>query len=124
MSNFVIKLNSMKALEEILRDNLRKIIKDRDYTQSYLSDCSSLSESQVSRYLNGRARISIKQLDEIARGLRMRPIDIITYPDVYHKLDDDRSNGVQAVLQIRLSKEKRDAILKNVLGDIEILESL
>ena len=114
----------MKALEEILRDNLRKIIKDRDYTQSYLSDCSSLSESQVSRYLNGRARISIKQLDEIARGLRMRPIDIITYPDVYHKLDDDRSNGVQAVLQIRLSKEKRDAILKNVLGDIEILESL
>ena len=53
----------------------------------------------------------------------MREIDLITYPDIYVKSDEREEEPVEAVLQIKLSKDKKDQVLKLVFGEnnIEIL---
>ena len=48
---------------------------------------------------------------------------VITYPDRYVKVQDSEAEPVEAVLQIKLKKDKKDQVLKLVFGDnnIEIL---
>ena len=52
-----------------------------------------------------------------------RIIDVITYPDRYVKVQGSEAEPVEAVLQIKLKKDKKDQVLKLVFGDnnIEIL---
>ena len=60
---------------------------------------------------------------EIAIGLGMREIDIITYPDIYIKKYVDDDNNSEVFLQLRLRKDKKDQVLKLLFGEnnIEIL---
>ena len=53
----------------------------------------------------------------------MRDIDILTYPDVYVRKEEAEAEPVEAILQIKLKKDKKDQVLKLVFGDnnIEIL---
>ncbi len=47
----------------------------------------------------------------------MSEIDIITYPVKYLPVDKVTKEPVKAVLQIELSKEKRDQVFKLVFGE-------
>ena len=73
--------------------------------------------------MNGDVKLSLAQLSNIATGLEMREIDIITYPDVYVKKDNTDAEPVEVVLQIKLQKDKKDQVLKLAFGDnnLEIL---
>ena len=53
----------------------------------------------------------------------MSVIDIITYPDIYVKKEEAASDPVEAILQIKLQRDKKDQVLKLIFGDndIEIL---
>ena len=53
----------------------------------------------------------------------MRAIDIITYPLVYMEPAQCEPEAVEAVLQIKLKKDKKDQVLRLIFGDndIEIL---
>ena len=53
----------------------------------------------------------------------MSEIDLITYPEKYVKSDKLTDEPVEAVLQIKLKKDKKDQVLKLVFGEnnIEIL---
>lgn len=75
----------MKDFSTTIIENLRKIIVDRNLKQAIVGDYADISESQFSRVLSGTVQLSINQLANIASGLGMRVIDIITYPDVYEK---------------------------------------
>lgn len=107
----------------LILNNLRKIIRDRDLTQAVIADYAGTSASQFSKILNGTVSLSLAQLSDIATHLSMREIDIITYPDVFIKEDEKEDGPVEAVLQIKLKKDKKDQVLKLVFGDnnIEIL---
>ena len=76
----------------------------------------------MSKVLSYQQRLTFGQLSKIATNLSMREIDIITYPKVL-KSDRKDDEPVEAVLQIRLTKDKRDQVMKLVFGDniIEIL---
>ncbi len=113
----------MEDLSHRIINNLRRIIAERHLTQAVVGEYADISESQFSRVLNGSVQLSINQLANIASGLGMREIDIITYPDVYIKKDVDDDNDSEVFLQLRLKKDKKDQILKLVFGEnnIEIL---
>ena len=53
----------------------------------------------------------------------MSVIDVISWPDRYVKDEKKEDEPVEAILQIKLRKEKKDQVLKLVFGenDIEIL---
>ena len=104
-------------------DNLRKILQEKGFQQQDLAAYADLNESQISKIFSGKARLSIKQLSKMASGLEMSELDIITYPDRYVKKGSVEPEPVEAILQIKLKKDKKDQVLKLVFGDnnIEIL---
>lgn len=103
--------------------NIRKIIADKNLTQDAVAEYMGTSASQFSRILSGNVRLSIANLANLASNLAMREIDIITYPDVYICAKDRGTDPIEAVLQIRLTKEKKDQVLRLMFGEhnIEIL---
>ena len=105
--------------EQILT-NIRKIIKDKNLTQAVAAEYMGTSESQCSKILNGSVRLSLQQLENFARNMSMREIDVITYPKVYVEKGSSESEPVEAILQIRLRKDMREKVLKMVFGDGEM----
>lgn len=112
----------MKLSEKIVQ-NLVRIKNERNYTQKAIGQMGGIDESQISRVLSGEVGLRIDQLEEISRGLGMRVIDIITYPEVYVPESAIPDNDVDAVLMVRLKDGKKQEILRSVFGDenIEIL---
>lgn len=104
-------------------DNLRKIMNERNLTQSTMADYAGISRSQFSKVLNRNVQLSMEQFSKIAHGLSMREIDIITYPQKYVEVSDSEKEPLEALLQIKLTKDKKEQVLKLVLGDkmVEIL---
>lgn len=105
-----------------LAQQLRKIIKDKNITQATMAEYADVSESQFSRVLSGSVQLSLRQLAMIASNLNMREIDIYTYPDRYVKAEQGEqfNEPIEAVLQIRLQKSKKDQVLRLIFGDNDI----
>lgn len=108
--------------EKILQ-NIRRIMTDRNLTQYAIAQYMGTSESQFSKILKGTVQLSLKQLENLASNLSMSEIDIITYPAKYVEDVAKEYEPVEAVLQIKLKKDKKDQVLKLVFGEnnIEIL---
>lgn len=96
---------------------------DRRITQAAMAEMIDTTPSQFSKILKGTVQLSLVQLSKLASKLSLREIDIFTYPDVYIKPTQDQEEPVEAILQIRLQKDRRDQVLKLVFGDnnLEIL---
>ena len=105
-----------------LAQQWRKIIKDKNITQATMAEYADVSESQFSRVLSGSVQLSLRQLAMIASNLNMREIDIYTYPDRYVKAEQGELSNepIEAVLQIKLQKSKKDQVLRLIFGDNDI----
>lgn len=106
-----------------IAENIRKILNDKGMKQVDLVDDVAIKEHYISRTLNGKRTMLVDDLAIIARALGVRVVDLITYPEVYQPVKEREAEPVEAVLQIKLKKEKKDQVLKLVFGenDIEIL---
>lgn len=106
-----------------LVSNILKIMRDRNLTQATMAEYMGITSSQFSKVLKMKVKLSVVQLSKLAQNLSMSEIDVITYPDRYVKVQDSEAEPVEAVLQIKLKKDKKDQVLKLVFGDnnIEIL---
>lgn len=106
--------------------NIRMIMNDRKLTQATMATYINKTESQFSKILAGTVKLSLGQLSQIASNLSMREIDIITYPAQYIERTKNDTEPLEAILQIRLRKDKKDQVLKLVFGEnnLEILNKL
>lgn len=104
-------------------NNIRKILAQRDLKQVALSISSDVSEKTLSKILNGDQVLTVDHLHKIATGLSLREIDLLTWPDHYVLQEDPGVSPTEVLIQMRLTKEKKDQVLKLVFGEnnIEIL---
>lgn len=110
--------------QALICENIRKILNARGLDQVDLVDDVAIKESMLSNMLNGKRKMSVDDLANIARALAVRTIDLLTYPDVYEARQVDvEPEPVEAILQVKLKKDKKDQVLKLVFGEnnIEIL---
>ena len=112
-----------KSYSEQVIDNLRKILSIKGLSQKSLVEAMDRDESSVSKVFNGKAKLSLDQLANIASFLGMPVIDIITYPEKYERALGPADEPTEVFVQLKLKKEKKDQVLKLVFGenDIEIL---
>lgn len=111
-------------VSETIIKNLRKIMADRSLTQATMARYADTSASQFSKILNGTVQLSLEQLSNLATNLSMREIDIITYPEIYVSKEETKpDDNVEVVLQMKLTRDKKNQVLNLVFGDndIEIL---
>ncbi len=120
-------MKTKKKIEtHYLVDNLRKIMVDRNITQAALAEYADTTPSQFSKIMSGQLHLSLLHVSNIARGLNLNEIDLFTYPEIYEKKDlskDSSHEPIEATLQIKLRKDKKDQVLKLVFGEhnLEIL---
>lgn len=120
MINFIyMKMESTTPQAKVMA-NILKILTDKNLTQSSLCAPLDIAESNVSKLVNNKTKLSYEMLTKIATFLSMSVIDIITYPDKYVKLSASEPEPVEAILQIKLKKDKKDQVLKLVFGENNI----
>lgn len=95
-------------------NNIRKIQKDRDLKASTMASLMCVSDSHFSKIMSGQNTLSIPQLDNLATGLKLSIVDILTYPE---KFVPAKNNGItlDTVLQIRLTGVEREKVMSCLL---------
>lgn len=111
------------TLEYKVAQNVRRAMSAAGFYQGRLAIEADIAEETLSRILNGNQHLSLEHLSKIARALSLREIDLITYPERYDLVGDVENGPAEVLLQMRLTKEKKDQVLKLVFGEnnIEIL---
>lgn len=103
--------------------NIIQIRNAQGITKRDMASSVGINEASYGRIESGRIALSYSMLARIASRFEMSVVDVFTYPDRYVKTDKQPEEPVEAVLQIKLKKDKKDQVLKLVFGDnnIEIL---
>jgi len=107
-------------LESIIVENIRKVMNHRGLNQAKLASLSGITEQTISKILNREQSLSIYYLSKIARTLKLREIDLITWPDIYQAPPEQKEEPSEVFLQLKLKKEKKDQVLKLVFGENNI----
>ncbi|MBR1654880.1 MAG: helix-turn-helix transcriptional regulator [Prevotella sp.] len=108
----------MKIYEAIKEIRLQKGV-----NQQVIANALNLDVAVVSNIEKGKRDLRVRELEIISSVLEMSVVDLFTYPEKYIKISQQEDEHVEAVLQIKLRKDKKDQVLKLVFGDnnIEIL---
>ncbi len=112
-------------------NRLKAIRQDKNLSQEEMADLLNKTQSSYARIERGATKLDVETLFDFAKALNLRPIDIITYPEIYvkknsnivndskgeYKLhnDDDRENELSLNIKISSKKTKQE-ILKMVFG--------
>lgn len=106
-----------------IHKNIREIRQQKAISQKLIADALNADISVVSNIENGKRELRVCELEAIANVLGMSVVDLITYPKKYIEASAIDESPIEAVLQIRLRKDKKDQVLKLIFGDnnIEIL---
>lgn len=110
-------------IEERLIENILKAMNDKGWIRSRLATEADMSEQAISKIIHGDQRLTLVYLSKIAKALSLREIDLFTYPDIYVKQDESGSGPTEVLLQLRLTKDKKEQVLKLIFGEscIDIL---
>ena len=103
--------------------NIREIRLQKSISQSAIADELGVDVAVISNIEKGKRELRVSELEKIAKVLRMSVIDILTYPNIFVESTSNTLEPVEAILQIRLQKDKKDQVLKLVFGEnnLEIL---
>ena len=103
--------------------NIREIRLQKSISQSAIADELGVVVAVMSHIDKGKRELRVSELEKIAKVLRMSVIDILTYPKIFVESTSNTLEPVEAILQIRLQKDKKDQVLKLVFGEnnLEIL---
>lgn len=111
-----------ETFQEVIVGNILKILKTTDLKRSAIAAEAFTEPTALSKVLSGQRRLTVNELANIANAFGMSPLDLITYPVKYVPAEKNEE-PTEVYLQLRLTKEKKDQVLKLVFGEnnIEIL---
>jgi transcriptional regulator with XRE-family HTH domain len=102
-------------------ENIIKIRKEKGVSQEFIANSLGLDTAVVSNIENRKRELKVSELEKIAKALSVDVLYLLTYPHIYVKKEfKENSNPLEAVLQIRLTGEKRENILKLLFGDKDL----
>ena len=111
------------SFQEDVLTNIQKILREKGISQAELSRLTEIDPATISKTFSGAAQLKVNTLSIIATSLKMSVVDIITYPDRYVRISSSEQEPVEAILQIKLKKDRKDQVLKLIFGEhnLEIL---
>ena len=97
------------ATKHFIIENLNKIIRDKELSKVKFAEIVGFEEAKWNKISNGFQNLNITDLSKIARGLKMREIDILTYPAVF--VEKEYTKKERFFVAFEVEKEKRDYLL-------------
>lgn len=106
-----------------IHESIREIRQKKSINQQEIAYALNVDVAVVSNIEKGKRDLRVRELEIISNVLGISVVDLFTYPEKYVKISQGEKEDVEAVLQIKLNKEKKDQVFKLVFGDniIEIL---
>ena len=98
-------------------ERLIKIMNDRKLKKSSFAELIGFPEPKWNKISNGWQSLNIEDVSKIAEKLRLREIDIFTYPDVYVDKNSIQKQEERFFVAFEVSANKRDYLLNSVLDD-------
>lgn len=111
-------VNYIAIMEPILK-NIFEIRTKLGFSQEYMAKKLGLKQSGYNMIENGQRELKYYTLSQIAIYFDMDIIDVIKYPEKIssRKNIESSPNEMKAILQIELSHEKKEQVLKLVFGE-------
>lgn len=100
--------------------NIREIRLQKSINQQEIADALGVDVAVVSNIEKGKRDLKVKELEIISNVLSISVIDLITYPKRYIEVSLNEEKPADVFLQLRLSKDKREQVLKLVFGENNI----
>ena len=101
-------------------DNILKIRREKGISQEFIANALGVDTSVVSNIENGKRELKVKELEIIAKALGVDLLYLLTYPHVYVRKEIGAPPPIEAVLQLKLTGEKRDEVLKLIFGESDL----
>ncbi len=106
--------------------NIKEIREKAGYQQAEMAEKMNISQPTYARFEQQSTRIDLERLVDFANIVNMSLIDVIGFPDKYVNVTDIakeiNKTEPEVVVQIKVTKKKREDILKTLFGEnIEIL---
>jgi transcriptional regulator with XRE-family HTH domain len=98
-------------------ENLIKIMNDRKLTKSAFAELIGMPEAKWNKISNGRQNLSVDELSKIAENLKIRDIDILTYPKKFVEAEIMEYSDVRVQLNIELKEVLKDKVLSLIFGN-------
>lgn len=104
-------------------ENIKEIRLKKSINQQVIADALNVDVAVISNIEKGKRELKVRELEIISKVLGMSVIDLIAYPKKYVEQTSIEDEPLEAILQIKLKKDKKEQVLKLVFGDnnIEIL---
>lgn len=114
--------NADENFQQAIVGNILKILKSKNLTQAAIAADAFIESTALSKIISGSRRMTVNEFANIATALGMSPLELMTYPDQYAPVEK-KDEPAEVFLQLRLTKEKKDQVMKLVFGEnnIEIL---
>ena len=115
--------NNLQYIDYQAIKNIIQIRNLQGITKRSMAEALDINEASYGRIESGKIALAYSMLAKIASVFNLSVVDVITYPDKFEKKEIIGEEPVEAILQIKLKKDKKDQVLKLVFGDnnIEIL---
>lgn len=110
-------------IQKQLRESIQNLMNDKGLKKSAMARIAETDPGQFGRIMKGKGNFTLVHLENFANYFDLRAIDLFTYPDIYLAPEKKGREPSEVLLQIRLTKEKKDQVLKLIFGEnnIEIL---
>ena len=116
-----MKTKKNKEIHHVV-EKLIKIRNDRRLNQAEFSELVGIDYTIYNKIESGQLMLSLEKLSKIAINLKMREIDIFTYPKKFREFDS-RNEDIEAQLTIKLKESLKQQVLEMIFGNknIELL---
>jgi DNA-binding XRE family transcriptional regulator len=98
--------------------NIKVIRTNMSYSQEYMAEKLDIEQVSYGLIENGKRKLKYETLEQIALIFNMNIIDVITYPDIYKKMDNTNITKTPRVtLQIDIEENIKADVIKLAFGD-------
>jgi len=109
--NQQINFNHMDVVKNII-----EIRKQKGVNQEVIADVLNVDISTISKIEKGSRKLKVDELSKIAECLRVRVIDLFTYPKVFvDKESIEEADRISVTFEV--SPDKRDYLLRLVTNE-------
>jgi transcriptional regulator with XRE-family HTH domain len=116
-SIFAINRLTLQIMEII--QNIKNIRLQRNITQEVMAESLSIDVAGYNRIENGKQELKVSQLENIANLLKLRVIDLFTFPEVYELRNKQNSTKVTVEFDVS-ANEMLNLCLKDKI--LQVLE--
>lgn len=99
-------------------ENIRTIRESKSYSQEFMAEKMNITQAKYARFERGATKTDLDLVIKTCKVLELELVDLVTYPKKYVDVNTiTPESEIKAILQIELKKDKKDQILRLVLGD-------